>query len=939
MLRKIIVSLRRARGEQAGQAFVIVLILLLLGGLIIAPLLTFMGTGLQTGQVFEQKTSELYAADAGIEDGIWQVKYDELQSLTVPKEYSPYDYYTQWDFQLDEQVNEEDVTGTIENVWIPKGFSVPSEAEAEATIGGVGGAVPKAIVTGTVPDTGNYKIKITYNKEQEDVYQYGNEFVIEEIGIWLPPGFEYVLLSSNLEADPFADYYSEPVVSDHSGGQAIVWSFSSVPLSVFPGVQPSDVPMETSVTFEFTARRAGSKPEAQAWVDTNMNLGGGISYTWDADTKIYKITSQAGDTELEARTAKSELREIGGAIAGDYRAVGNTLMTNEYGGSTPVVRDTLLDESDASVSDIPDDAEVQAAYLYWSAWLEDEMERPGPDETVFEDDCSNDSNWNKSGNDWLISSGHLRGHHQGSGSAGDRLLTLQHSLDLSSYSGKQVTVSWEQWQYYYGVLEPNDSLWFAFSGNGGGTWSANIEAFHDDIPATPQEFSYIIPDEYLTANFKMRFYLGDNYGWIDNYEYCYLDNISISVSNAIFYDDCSDFASPPVNWANGSDWRISSGRFEGHHYSGGNRYLTMSDSVDLSAYSGKTVAIAWEQSIYRYNDVDSNDCLKFAFSGNGGSSWSSSTTAFCGRDPVSSYSYIIPEDYLTDDFRLRFYLENFSSSNEYVYIDDITLYETSGNAWADTSAIFKIDGTQVCFDEYGVPQQDDEEINASEWTILENQPGEYSYACFLDVTELVQAFGAEGSDGNHPGNGTYTVGDVYGDTDNEWSYAAWSLIIIYASAETRGHQLYLYDDFIYSTMDVNVDFDGDGEPGGRITGFLVPEQIEGEGDDDDAAKLTCFVGEGDDYYNYDYLKFNGTALSDGRSSNDVWNSWSVGLVEDGIDIDTFHVNWGSNLLEEGDTSAQIDLPTATDSWNLVYIILSFRSDTIAGGAISYLIKN
>ena len=48
-----------------------------------------------------------------------------------------------------------------------------------------------------------------------------------------------------------------------------------------------------------------------------MDLGGGISFTWDADTKIYKITSQAGGTELESHTAKSELREVGGAIPHD----------------------------------------------------------------------------------------------------------------------------------------------------------------------------------------------------------------------------------------------------------------------------------------------------------------------------------------------------------------------------------------------------------------------------------------------------------------------------------------------------------------------------------------------------------------------------------------------------------------------------------------------
>jgi hypothetical protein len=43
-------------------------------------------------------------------------------------------------------------------------------------------------------------------------------------------------------------------------------------------------------------------------------------------------------------------------------------------------------------------------------------------------------------------------------------------------------------------------------------------------------------------------------------------------------------------------------------------------------------------------------------------------------------------------------------------------------------------------------------------------------------------------------------------------------------------------------------------------------------------------------------------------------------------------------LEAGDTSAQIDLPTDVDNWNIMYIILSFRSETTTGGSMSYLIR-
>jgi len=68
--------------EEAGQAFILALIMLLLGGLIMAPLLGFMSTGLIAGQANEQRMGELYAADAGIEDAILKIMNDQ-----VPAEY------------------------------------------------------------------------------------------------------------------------------------------------------------------------------------------------------------------------------------------------------------------------------------------------------------------------------------------------------------------------------------------------------------------------------------------------------------------------------------------------------------------------------------------------------------------------------------------------------------------------------------------------------------------------------------------------------------------------------------------------------------------------------------------------------------------------------------------------------------------------------------
>ena len=72
------VALKRLARDEKGQALVMVLILLLVGGLITGPLLSYMGTGLNTGNVYERRTDELYAADAGVEDAVWKIQQGEV---------------------------------------------------------------------------------------------------------------------------------------------------------------------------------------------------------------------------------------------------------------------------------------------------------------------------------------------------------------------------------------------------------------------------------------------------------------------------------------------------------------------------------------------------------------------------------------------------------------------------------------------------------------------------------------------------------------------------------------------------------------------------------------------------------------------------------------------------------------------------------------------
>ncbi len=310
------------------------------------------------------------------------------------------------------------------------------------------------------------------------------------------------------------------------------------------------------------------------------------------------------------------------------------------------------------------------------------------------------------------------------------------------------------------------------------------------------------------------------------------------------------------------------------------------------------------------------------------------------------------------------------SSSEHLGVNPGTDYGTLVNLF--------INGHQVCFNGSNYTQGTNPVESSKNQTqsIDVTGNGDYSYSCYKDVTTLVRGELQAESASIFSNTLTFNVGPAngctLGNTDNEWSYAGWSLVLIYSGPTTLGHQLYLYDTFTYA--DGNHGNPGNGAdidptqntsgPGGTISGFLVPSQIPGEGSADSAAKLTVFVGEGDWCYAGDFIALNipsaywtnpwslpanspyrlwdGIATNGNSASNpnNVWNSYpqtGTGLV-DGVDIKTFNITWGSGLVNAGDTSARIDMPTQTDSWNLIYMILSFRSSVTSGGSVSYLIR-
>jgi len=82
--------LGRKLKREAGQALPLALITLALGSLLIGNFLSSVSTNLLTSEVYRDELPARYAADAAIEDAIWNLRYGDLTSLTEPEDSASY---------------------------------------------------------------------------------------------------------------------------------------------------------------------------------------------------------------------------------------------------------------------------------------------------------------------------------------------------------------------------------------------------------------------------------------------------------------------------------------------------------------------------------------------------------------------------------------------------------------------------------------------------------------------------------------------------------------------------------------------------------------------------------------------------------------------------------------------------------------------------------
>jgi len=245
--------LKRATRDQKGAAFTMVLILLVLGGLILAPLLGLMSAGLMAGRVYEDNMHVLYAADAGIEDAVWKITHDEI----------PGDAYNL-------TINDKYVSVEVETT------AIDAELILADLVDGGGGPHSDWMVTYASPTPGTFSIDITWNGTASKKRVYS-------IGAWVGGTYSYVYGQAIPDNDIRAQY---PIHTSeqkpHEGGTAFIWEWSDSDRPVF---NPGDT---KTITFQFTPMVTPAM--SIAWVEAGS---GDVGFIYDGDFTFYTIIATA----------------------------------------------------------------------------------------------------------------------------------------------------------------------------------------------------------------------------------------------------------------------------------------------------------------------------------------------------------------------------------------------------------------------------------------------------------------------------------------------------------------------------------------------------------------------------------------------------------------------------------------------------------------------
>jgi hypothetical protein len=269
---------------QKGMALVLVMIMMGLGSIMVVPLMMGMSSGLKDIRMYDNQTGLHYAADSGIQKGLWKIStYTNAPAQNFAENLPVY------------TLNGKSVTATVLYTWALEG--IPGADPNNGTTPhddflGLGGSTSSRVEydTSTNPPRSIYTI----------TYVTGGGFSNKKasyIGAWLPLGFNYVPGSCDLFANNITR--NEPVIEFVHRGNSISWYRQS-------GWQLND---NTVYTQKFLVTPVNKFPKGDiAWIRGHDQS---VGLSWDASIWNYAVTATATDSGRSTQIIAHVTRDNG----------------------------------------------------------------------------------------------------------------------------------------------------------------------------------------------------------------------------------------------------------------------------------------------------------------------------------------------------------------------------------------------------------------------------------------------------------------------------------------------------------------------------------------------------------------------------------------------------------------------------------------------------
>jgi len=260
-------TLKKILKGEAGQAFPVVLALLVIGGLTIVPSLNLTISGAKSSRMLEANIRGNYAAEAGVEDALWSLANGMSPSSQLPENIN------------DMQVNIQTVDKGTYTVYLSE-FIEPGEHSDYLGVSG-------DITWNPGADAYKYTITVTWqpNPGPPTIH-------LEEVGARIPVGYTYQAGSAADFTENLSNDEPEATL-DGQGAYLLNWELGTPAPYV-----SEEQPVQTQI---FYITGAGNLDDYYTWVVANRSDVGAVG---EITGTAYQITATAICPETGDATAR-----------------------------------------------------------------------------------------------------------------------------------------------------------------------------------------------------------------------------------------------------------------------------------------------------------------------------------------------------------------------------------------------------------------------------------------------------------------------------------------------------------------------------------------------------------------------------------------------------------------------------------------------------------